>query len=179
MDGMKMSGSSWKSQLSRVLSLKFLANNERPLRLVLVGVGNEFQSDDIAGLLVIRALEMRLTSSPRLLLIEGGMAPENFTGKIRHFNPDYVLMIDAADMEAAAGEVHWLTAEEIDGVSASSHTLPLSVLAHFIRVDIGCEVGILGIQAAGLELYVPAAEEVCRAAEELALDLIELTRGVR
>lgn len=159
-----------------MLSLKFPAHNDSGFKLAVLGVGNEFRADDIAGLLVVRAIQARVNSSPHLLLLEGGLAPENFTGKIRAFNPDVLLLCDAADMGLKPGEVRWLSPLEMDGYSASSHTLPLSVLSQFVKEDIGCEIGVLGIQVAALEMYQPVSEEVYRAAEELAVDLLELLR---
>lgn len=157
-----------------MLSQKLPASKEQSFRLALVGVGNELQADDAAGLLVIRAVKARVTRSPNLLLIEGGMAPENFTGKIRRFAPDVVIFFDAADMDAPVGTVRWLGVDEIDGFSASSHSLPLSVVSHFISQDIGCETGLIAIQIAALELNGPVSGAVFQAASDIAADLIEL-----
>ncbi len=161
-----------------MLSLKFPAHKGSSFKLAILGVGNEFRADDIAGLLVVRAIQARVSGSPHLLLLEGGLAPENFTGKIRAFNPDMLLLCDAADMDLPSGEVCWLNPQEMDGYSASSHTLPLSVFTQFVREDIGCEIGVLGIQVAALEMYQPVSEAVYRATEELAMDLLELLRMI-
>jgi hydrogenase 3 maturation protease len=170
---MKISNSSWKKQLSQMLSQLFPATNLKALRVVLLGIGNELQGDDAAGLLVIRALTARLGSSPTVLTLEGGVAPENFTGKIRKFKPDLVLFVDAADLGADAGSVEWVRLDQIDGFSASSHILPLSVLAKFIIADTGCEVGVLGIQPQSLELGEDVSEPVQKAINSLADDLYQ------
>ena len=133
-----------------------------------MGVGNEMQTDDAAGLLVIRAIQARLGSSPDLLLIEGGMAPENFTGKIRAFNPDIVLFIDAAEMGLSVGEIQWLDLRQVDGFSASSHILPISVLSKFIIQDVGCKVMVIGIQAQSVEMGEDVSLKVLEAVKELA-----------
>ncbi|MCE1252927.1 MAG: hydrogenase 3 maturation endopeptidase HyCI [Anaerolineae bacterium] len=174
---MKISNSSWKNQLGRALRLKLPALKDSDLNLAVLGVGNEFRADDIAGLLIVRALQARAIDSPHLLLLEGGLAPENFTGKIRAFNPDLLLICDAADMGLEPGAVAWLSPSEMDGYSASSHTLPLSVLAEFVKNDIGCEIGVVGIQVGGLEMYQPVSEAVKRATEVVAQELAELFLG--
>jgi hydrogenase 3 maturation protease len=165
---MKISSSSSIKQLNLVLSQLFPAIDENTQRTVLLGVGNELQADDAAGLLVIRALTAQLGSSPVVLLLEGGIAPENFTGKIRKFAPARVIIVDAAEMGAAAGTVDWVSLDQIDGFSASSHILPLSVLAKFLIQDIGCQVDVIGIQAQTLEMGEDVSAPVQRAVMALA-----------
>ena len=113
-----------------------------------MGVGNDLRRDDSAGLLVVRALleNEGVANMPDLLVLEGGSAPENHTGKIRAFQPELVLFIDAAQMNATPGTIKWIPLDSIDGMSASSHSLPLSVLAHFLTLEFDCKVAILGIQ---------------------------------
>ena len=164
----KTSSSCWKDQLNQVLNPKNPAIKGDCKRTALIGAGNEMQADDAAGLLVIRELKLRLTSSPQVLLIEGGMAPENFTGKIRAFKPDLVILIDAAEMGLTPGQIRWVELDEIDGFSASSHILPLSVLAEFLMKDIGGEVRVIGIQVGSVEMGKKVTPEVTKSAVELA-----------
>lgn len=143
----------------------------RPARVAIVGVGNELNGDDGAGVRVVRQLGARLTATPGVLLIDGGTAPENYTGPIRRFRPDLVVEIDAADQGEPPGTVAWVDWREADGLSASTHTLPPSVLAKFLVADLGCEVALLGIQPANLGLGEPMSPAVERAVSDLAEDL--------
>lgn len=113
-----------------------------------MGVGNDLRGDDSAGLIMARTLlgDESIVNLSNLLVLEGGPAPENSTGKIRAFQPDLVLIIDAANLNASPGTIQWISLESIDGMSASSHSLPLSVLAHFLILELGCDVAVLGIQ---------------------------------
>jgi len=88
-----------------MLSLKFPAIDPKTKRIVLLGVGNELHADDAAGLLVIRALRTRLDSSPVVLLLEGEIAPENFTGKIRQSVLDVMIFLDAAQDDGLLGVI--------------------------------------------------------------------------
>ena len=81
-----------------------------------------------------------------LLIIEAGHAPENTTGELRKFAPDLVLIIDTAEMDQHPGTVQWIPEEAIDGMSASTHSLPLSMLARYLTLDLHCTVTLLGIQ---------------------------------
>jgi hydrogenase 3 maturation protease len=143
----------------------------RPARIAVVGVGNELNGDDGAGVRVVRELAARLPATPGVLLIDGGVAPENFTGPIRRFRPDLVLEIDAAQLGATPGTAAWVDWREADGLSASTHTLPPSVLAAFLTQELGCQVALIGIQPAGLEMGQPLSTSVERAACRLAADL--------
>jgi len=63
----------------------------------------EMRGDDAAGIEVVRRLRHKLKSS-KVLLVEGGVAPENFTSNIRRFKPSHVIFIDATDF----GAEHWV-----------------------------------------------------------------------
>ena len=140
---------------------------------MLLGVGNELQADDGAGLLAVRAIKTRLGNSPDMLLIEGATAPENFTGPIRRFAPDLVIIIDAAKMGKKVGEIDWIDLEQIDGFSASSHVQPLSILAGYLIREMNCEVMALGIEAGILEFGEPVSKEVDRSIIDIVDGFVE------
>ena len=123
-------------------------------RVAVLGIGNELSGDDGVGIKIAEGLaktqkERSTKATPaNRLIISAGLAPENFTGLLRQFHPDLVIFIDAADIGSVPGEVEWLAWKEIVGMSGSTHSLPLSILAQYLVVEIGCEVYILGIQAA-------------------------------
>ena len=131
-----------------------------------MGVGNDLRGDDSAGLIVARRLsaDKHFNSASNLLILEGGPAPENHTGKLRTFQPELVLFIDAAHLDEPPGTVQFIPLESIDGMSASSHSLPLSMLARYISFEFGCQVEVLGIQPAqneiGTELSLPVRTSV-------------------
>ncbi len=120
-------------------------------RVAIVGIGNEMNADDGVGMEVVRALRRAVGARPGLLMLETGPAPENFTGVLRHFRPDLVLLVDAADFDQPPGSIMWTDWQESDGFSGSTHTLPPSVLARFLAQSLGSRVVLLGIQPASLE----------------------------
>jgi hydrogenase 3 maturation protease len=113
--------------------------------VVVVGVGSEMRGDDAAGIEVIKRLR-KASKSKNVLLIEGGVVPENLTSKIRRFGPSHVIFIDAADFGARPGEVIIAEPEAITGQSISTHTMPLSILASYLRKRTGAKIALLGIQ---------------------------------
>lgn len=140
----------------------------RPARVAILGVGNEMNGDDGAGVSVVRDLAARTPRPPGVLLIEAGAAPESYTGPLRRFKPDLIIEVDAAMLGGAPGATAWLDWREADGMSASTHTLPPSVLATFIQADLGCEMTILGIQPERVEMGTGLSPAVASAVRELA-----------
>ena len=120
-------------------------------RVVVVGVGSEMRGDDAAGVEVVRRLR-EVLKSPNVFLIEGGAAPENFTSQIRRFGPSHVILIDATDFGAEPGEVVLAEPGAITGQSISTHTMPLSILAKYIREQMGAKIVLLGIQPARAQM---------------------------
>lgn len=154
--------------------LKSLARNDLSPRLAVIGIGNELNGDDAAGVQVVRRLRQSLPENPRRMLLEAGPAPENFTGLLHRFQPDLILMVDAADMGTAPGSTAWLQPDEMDGFSASTHTLPLSVLANYLKQELHCQVVAIGIQAKRLDFGQPLSDEVQLAVDHLADTLAKL-----
>lgn len=113
-------------------------------KVAIVGVGSDMRGDDAAGVEVVRRLKRVLTSR-RVMLIEGGVAPENFTSKIVRFKPSHVVFIDAADIGVEPGGVNLIEPEKIIG-SAFTHRLPLSILSDYLRAKTGAKVLLVGIQ---------------------------------
>lgn len=167
---------SWKDSLSQKLS-RFKRDDRLVLpRTCLVGIGSDLRGDDSAGLIVARSLlgDERFTNMPHLLALEGGPAPENRTAKIRAFRPELVLFVDAAQMDEPPGTIQWIPLDAIDGMSASSHSLPLSMLAHYLTSEIGCEVVVLGIQPQQNEISAELSSPVHAAVDEILARISEM-----
>ena len=141
-----MSKKSWQETLQA--ALKRVKKSDRSPRVAIVGIGHELCGDDAAGLHLACTLQTLAADNERLLVIEAGPAPENFCGTLRRFYPDLVVLADAAQMGMQPGTVRWLPWQETTGLSASTHTLPLHILAQYLTAELGCEVALLGIQPA-------------------------------
>ena len=164
-----MSLHTWEKLLRQWIALQ-----NKPPRIAVLGIGNPLRSDDAAGVLVARRLvHSRLPSEPdSFLMIEAGNAPENSTAELRRFGPDVVLLIDAAEMGEIPGTIRWIEIHEIDGMSASTHILPLSMLAKYLTHELGCEVKILGIQLRSVEIGELVSEDVLLAVDEISAGLV-------
>lgn len=154
-----MSNSSWIESLNSLLT-SLPEASDRPARLALLGIGNELNGDDAAGVLITRRLIALLPRREHLLVLEAGLAPENFTGPLRRFRPELVLLVDAGDFGGQPGEVDLIDWKEAHGFSASTHTLPPAVLAGYLSFELHCEIAILAVQAARTEFDTPPSPEV-------------------
>ncbi len=145
-----------------------------PLHIAVVGIGHELRGDDAAGVIVARGLTPILASRDGFLVVDAGPAPENFTGHLRRFKPDLVLLVDAAQMQETPGTIRWLDWRETSGVSASTHTLPPYVLSEYLVSELGCQVALLGIQALDTSLGAPLSTPVKQAVESIVQNIAAL-----
>lgn len=136
----------WQREILQTLS-RYPTSGRGKAKISIVGIGHELYGDDALGMEIARYL---LLSEPaarnECQILLAGPVPESFCGVIRRFCPDFVVLIDAADMGQPAGTVCWLTYEEISGMDLTDRSLPLHILVTFLRAELGCEVGLLGVQ---------------------------------
>jgi hydrogenase 3 maturation protease len=153
-------------------------------RVAIVGIGNELNGDDAAGVLVARkllrkkeALE-KAVSAPgpdtrqlvheNVLIIDAGPVPENFSGILRRFHPELVILVDAADMKDRGGSFALVDVQDVDASGGSTHIQPLSLFANFLIEEIGCQVVFLGIQPVSLDYCSPISGQVKRTIAKIA-----------
>ena len=166
-----MSMPSWQNSLRARL-----AKRPRP-KVAVLGIGNELRGDDAAGVIVARELQSIVGASLALAqgdpqgsplrIIEAGAVPEAFTGQLLRFRPDLVIMIDAAQMDQTPGTIRAIEWQDTIGLSASTHTLPLNVIAQYLVSELGCDVIVIGLQPEANAFDTPLSPLVRRAVDEL------------
>ena len=157
------------NEVERYLTEAFARNK----RVAVIGVGSELCRDDEAGLDLVDGLAKHagLTvgeAGERLALVKGGPAPENFTGVIKAFEPDLLLVVDAAYLELPAGSIQILPEERAAGLSFSTHMLPLPMMLAYLKLECACETCLVGIQPATTEQGLGMTKRVQEGAELLA-----------
>lgn len=145
-------------------------------RIVVLGVGNAMKGDDAAGLIAAEILEKgladRSADPARVRVIRAEDVPENFTGRIREFGPDLVVIVDAARGGKRAGSVFPVDVSAIAFEDLSTHKVPLSAFVRYLDEDIGAKTLILGIQPAAVVFGGPVSAVVRKAAERVAASLL-------
>jgi len=122
-------------------------------RLAVLGVGSTLRSDDGAGMYIVgRLIEIfSQKNCPGLIFCQGETAPENFSGAIKNFCPDHILVFDAADIGKMPGEIAEIDSACIGGPTFCSHLLPLRLMLDYLINETGAEVTLVGIQYQSLE----------------------------
>jgi hydrogenase 3 maturation protease len=109
-----------------------------------------------------------------LLVLDAGTAPENITGTLRRFAPDWVILMDAVDLGKPAGAVEWLSLDMVEGMDAFTHGLPPLLFGQFLKSELGCQVGLIGVQPASLAFDHPVHPAVRASIAKIARKLISL-----
>ncbi|MBN2048596.1 MAG: hydrogenase maturation protease [Anaerolineaceae bacterium] len=157
-----------KSSENMLQQLIQAQNNIAPARVALVGVGHPLLGDDSAGLLTLRKVIRNHPKPPdNILLIEAGVAPENFTGPIRRFNPDVVMIIDAMDAQESPGELLFTRWSPGMALDPQSYTIPLSTFAAYLHQALGCKIYLIGIQINRVHYGTAISPEVSNAIDTL------------
>ncbi|MHB8135861.1 MAG: hydrogenase 3 maturation endopeptidase HyCI [Anaerolineaceae bacterium] len=170
MAGTKILNSYYLTQLNQALT-NHLARNSSSPRIAIIGVGNELNGDDSAGVLVSRRISQSIQNSKFIYNVEGSISPENYTAPIRRFKPDWIWLIDAADFNQKPGAVRILPLDQVNGVSNFTHGLPLNVLAEFLQKETNSVIFLFGIQPLNVEPFTSISEIVKFAVDDLASKL--------
>jgi hydrogenase 3 maturation protease len=149
-------------------------------RIALLGVGCELRGDDAAGLLLVRELAIMVRKRPFSRLqfegFEGGNAPENATGFIKGFRPSHIIVADAADISLPPGEWREINPEDINGISFSTHTLPMGIITEYLQQATAAAISIIGIQPGNLDFGRPPTEALKRGVRGLSRQLYGIMR---
>lgn len=137
---------------------------------LILTVGNSMMGDDGAGPLLAELLMN--APAQGWAVIDGGSAPENVAHQVQAFAPQTVLIVDAADMALAPGEVRLVDDASIaDMFIMTTHNLPLSFLIERLRETVP-RVLFLGIQPDIVAFGFPMTEPVRNAVTALHAQLL-------
>jgi hydrogenase maturation protease len=143
-------------------------------RLAILGAGSMLKADDAAGCLVVENLKAAIGSHPNVLLCIGETAPENYSGKICAFKPSHLLLLDAADVGAAPGEIVEINPEDVGGPTFCSHMLPLKIMVNYIVNETRADAVLLGMQYETIKFDGRMSQKMEKAVQTLSDALLEL-----
>ncbi|MDY0145395.1 MAG: hydrogenase 3 maturation endopeptidase HyCI [Kiritimatiellia bacterium] len=137
---------------------------------LLLGIGHSGHGDDALGPIFARAFR-----HPNWHCINAATAPENFTGLIRRLHPDWLVLLDAAEMGAPPGTLRRLDPASISAGSFGTHAGSIGQLATYLA-DCANQIVILGIQPAyttpGTRLSPPVRATLKALAHSLAQNCV-------
>jgi len=82
------------------------------MQTLILGIGNTLLTDEGVGIHVLHALEPGLADSPDITLLDGGTLSFTLAGPIE--DADALIVVDAANIKAAAGEWTLFQGEAMD-----------------------------------------------------------------
>jgi hydrogenase 3 maturation protease len=135
-------------------------------KIAVLGVGSVLRNDDAAGLLV--ADELKKIKSPKLKVFFGSTAPENLTGEIIKYRPTHIIIVDSVDMDQKPGSILLIDHLVVDGVSFSTHMLPVKMIVDYFLESLKCEIIIIGIQPKSLEFGEIVSNGVKKSIKQIA-----------
>ena len=164
------------ADLSELLKERFCDSK----RIVILGVGSPLKSDDAAGSIIAQRISENFPEEkyPLIRVYMGESAPENFTGEIKKFKPDHLLVIDAADLGEEPGSVTFIEMDVIKGVSFCTHMLPLNIMLDYLKKETGTEITILGIQPLNLSYDGKLTSEVIEALDDVTFEISKLLKSI-
>ncbi len=109
--------------------------------ILLVGMGNEWRSDDMVGSSLVESLSGKLT----IETLNVGESLENHLGKIRDYNVDLIVFFDAASYE---GEERFriFPIAEINNHFYMTHNASLQLAAKYLQRNGSFDILLLGIK---------------------------------
>ena len=108
---------------------------------LLLGVGNELHGDDGIGPWIARRFR-----APGWRTMDCFTVPENYTSMVKRLQPTDIVIVDAADMGLAPGEMRVIPPGHLGTVAFSTHMLPLSLLVEYLEEATDATVTVIGIQ---------------------------------
>ncbi len=130
------------------------------------------KADDGIGPYIIDHLQA--LNPPNIELINASTVPENFITHLIDSNPSFILLIDAALMQAEPGTIRLIDKTSIGGIAFSSHQLPLTFFIEYIENSITTTILILGIQPFTDEFAQPFSKPVKVAAQSIIDTLTQI-----
>jgi hydrogenase 3 maturation protease len=104
-------------------------------------VGNKKAGDDGVGSFIATSLK----KMKNINYLDCGIIPENYTSLVKKYNPNKLVIIDAADMNLKPGEFRIISKEKIGLMHISTHNIPLSILINYLEKYIK-KIYFIGIQ---------------------------------
>lgn len=135
-------------------------------KVVLLGIGNIEKGDDGFGVRLIQLINSNLVRLTRLArgnvaLFECGTAPENYLGPIVKSNPQVVLILDAANLDAEPGHTHIIEKRDIATLGLSTHDTSLKLFISYLENNLkDVDIFLLGVQPKNTNLGTSMSNEL-------------------
>lgn len=135
-------------------------------KIVIVGIGSNYRKDDGVGNYIAESLKDFVISIP------AEENPELYIEMIKALKPDNVIIFDAADFDGKPGDTREIKEDEIDNLTISTHTLPLSIFSYMLKMNTNIKVKIIGIKPESIS-YVKGLSEIVKISADNIINFIK------
>ena len=144
--------------------------NEKLLKIItpekkicIMGIGNFDRADDYSGIAIIENLE-KIDFSENIKIINSGPVPEAFTGVIKDFEPDVLVIVDAAMMDEKPGKIRVFSEKDVDDAymvtpHKVSMTMYMKYLRHYLKDIKGVFIGVQPFSLSYMEEMSPQVKD--------------------
>lgn len=137
-------------------------------RIAVPGIGSELRGDDAAGMLAAKEINGSPGKYSKVKVFFGATVPENLTGEIKKYRPTHLIIIDSVDLGKKPGTICLLDSDKIEGISFSTHKLPIKVMVDCLIKSINCKPIIIGIQPKSFDFDSDFSKEVIHSIKKLS-----------
>lgn len=135
-----------------------------PSDAVIIGVGNDISGDDAFGPVLAERLKPLFGSR----CIDGGLAPENWVGKIIDMAPSMLIIADAVTFGGTPGEIRVFTPEDLIQEMPSTHGPGFGALVGYLSQFMpNLDIRILAVEPESVGLMTPMSDVVVAAIEKI------------
>jgi hydrogenase 3 maturation protease len=113
------------------------------MKYLVMCIGNREGGDDSVGPYIADILKKENLNE--IKVINAGTIPENYTGTVKKYKPENLVIIDAIDMNLKPAEIRIVPKEKIGVMHISTHGIPLSVLINYLEKYVN-NIFLVGIQ---------------------------------
>ena len=113
------------------------------MKYLVMCIGNRDGGDDSLGPYIADILKKENLNE--IQVIDAGTIPENYTGTVKNYKPENLVLVDAIDMNLEPGEIRIVPKEKIGVMHISTHGIPLSVLIDYLEKYVK-NIFLIGIQ---------------------------------
>ncbi len=151
------------------------------MKEMVLAVGNNMNGDDGIGSYIVEQINRYLyeavetaaiAHSGEIVTIDCGTIPENYTSVIRRQRPDWLLLVDAAEMGLSPASYRIVKPEHIGVMTMSTHNMPLSLFVSYVS-QFCRKVLLLGIQPKKMDLNTKLSPELYKAGDKIARLIVE------
>lgn len=155
--------------------LKSEIGNRIKGKVAIVGLGNIIRGDDALGPKLIELAKAKPVSNAALF--DCGTAPENYIFPILSSLCDTIVLVDAADLGRAPGEIEIFDLDRISRVSFSTHNPSPHLFIDLLKTGReGLNIFVVSVQPKGMSLGSQISEEVMQGLN-LLVDAFSATIG--